>query len=267
IQDTYRGLDGVAPGTVKRLRIVGVPPKVQPHMNRPVLGVSREETGKYILGSVPVEADGSAQVRVPSGVPYFFQALDAEGRAVQTMRSLTYVQPQQTLSCIGCHEHRDAAPASRGMPLAATKPPAKITPGPAGSLLLRYDLMVQPVLDQHCIGCHAPNSGTPKAAKIALASPASWDTLIGYADGDLKRLVFERDASPVGNGPSLDSKLIRHLQTHPGHKRIKLLASDWRRIYAWMDTYAHRQGCFSAQQEKDLLAWRETIRELFSAPP
>ena len=267
IQDTYRGLAGVAPGTVKRLRIVGVPPKVQPHMNRPVLGVSREETGKYILGSVPVEADGSAQVRVPSGVPYFFQALDAEGRAVQTMRSLTYVQPQQTLSCIGCHEHRDAAPASRGMPLAATKPPAKITPGPAGSLLLRYDLMVQPVLDQHCIGCHAPNSGTPKAAKIALASPASWDTLIGYADGDLKRLVFERDASPVGNGPSLDSKLIRHLQTHPGHKRIKLLASDWRRIYAWMDTYAHRQGCFSAQQEKDLLAWRETIRELFSAPP
>jgi len=266
VQDIYRGLAGVAPGSIKKLRIVGVPPKVQPHMNRPVLGVSREETGKYILGSVPVEVDGSAQVRVPSGVPYFFQALDAEGRAVQTMRSLTYVQPGQTLSCIGCHERRDAAPTGRGMPLAARKLPAKISPGPAGSLLLRYDRMVQPVLDRHCIGCHTAKSQNPKAAKIDLDRAKSWNTLIGYAGDDLKKLVFERDASPVGQGPSLNSKLIRHLQTQPEHRSIKLLASDWQRIYAWMDTYAHKQGCFSAQQEKDLVAWREEFRELFSAP-
>ncbi|MBT4823487.1 MAG: hypothetical protein HON70_47735, partial [Lentisphaerae bacterium] len=265
VQDICRGLDGVPPGTVKRLRIVGVPPKVQPYKNRPELGVSKEETGKYILGSVPVESDGSAHVRVPSGVPYFFQALDAEGRAVQTMRSLTYVQPGQTLSCIGCHEQRDTAPDNRGMLLAARKPPARITPGPVGSLLLRYDLMVQPVLDQHCVRCHAPDSTNQKAAKTRLEGAASWKTLISYADDDLRKLVFERDSSPVGRGPALDSKLIRHLQKHPGQKPSTLLDSDWRRLYAWMDTYGHTQGCFSAEQEKALLAWRDTLRELFAA--
>ena len=78
-------------------------------MNTPSLGVSHEETGKFVLGTVPVESDGSAYFRIPSGMSVFFQALDADGFALQTMRSLTYVQPGQTLSCIGCHESRYTA--------------------------------------------------------------------------------------------------------------------------------------------------------------
>ena len=66
---------------------MGVVPKVQPHMNVPALGVSREETGKFVMGSVPVEEDGSAHFRIPSGLPVFFQALDDQGLALQTMRS------------------------------------------------------------------------------------------------------------------------------------------------------------------------------------
>ena len=54
-----------------------VPPKVQPHKNQPNLGVSSEDPGKFLLGTVPVEADGSAYFRVPSGVPVLFQAVDA----------------------------------------------------------------------------------------------------------------------------------------------------------------------------------------------
>ncbi len=42
-------------GTVKQLRLVAVPPKVQPHMNQPSLGVSAEDPGKFVLGTVPVE--------------------------------------------------------------------------------------------------------------------------------------------------------------------------------------------------------------------
>ena len=60
LQDVYAGLTGVERGTIRRIRIVGVPPKVQPHMNTPSLGVSREETGKYVIGNVPVKEDGSA---------------------------------------------------------------------------------------------------------------------------------------------------------------------------------------------------------------
>ncbi len=110
VQDVYQGLTGIARGTVKRLRIVAVPPKVQPHMNQPSIGVSAEDPGKYVLGTAPVASDGSAFFRIPSGVPVFFQALDDKGLALQTMRSLTYVLPGQTLSCVGCHESRDQAP-------------------------------------------------------------------------------------------------------------------------------------------------------------
>ncbi len=133
MQDIYQGLPGIERGAVKRLRIVGVLPKVQPHMNTPSLGVSHEETGKFVVGTVPVESDGSAYFRIPSGLSVFFQALDGDGFALQTMRSLTYVQPGQTLSCIGCHESRNAAPGSQSM-LALARGPSRITPGCGGHL-------------------------------------------------------------------------------------------------------------------------------------
>ena len=75
------------------------------------------------------------------------------------MRTLTYVMPGQTLSCIGCHEHRDAAPpagkSAAGRRCASRR---KLTPGPAGSWPLRFDQLVQPVLDRHCVACHRPDS-------------------------------------------------------------------------------------------------------------
>ena len=159
LQDVYQGLGSVERGSVKRLRVVGVPPKVQPQMNFPVLGVSHEDPGKFVLGTVPVEIDGSAYFRVPSGIPVFFQALDAEGLALQTMRSLTYVQPNETLACVGCHESRNASPPATGRPLlAAQRPASRLLPDPSGTWPLRYDELVQPVLDRHCVVCHAPGT-------------------------------------------------------------------------------------------------------------
>ena len=111
LADVYRGdLQEFPKGSIRKLRIVGVPPKLDPRMNHPSLGVTRDDPGKFVLGTVPVEKDGSAYFRVPAGVPFFVQALDDRGMALQTMRSLTYVQPGQTYSCIGCHEHRQSAP-------------------------------------------------------------------------------------------------------------------------------------------------------------
>ena len=173
IQDVSRGLEGLARGSAKRLRIVAVPPKVQPNMNSPVLGVSAEDPGKFVLGTVPIEADGSAHFRVPSGLPVFFQALDEKGLAIQTMRTLTYVQAQQTQSCIGCHEHRDTAPSYGKTAIAASREPSKLTPGPAGCWPLRYDQLVQPVLDKSCVSCHGPRGTArpPQGSTSRLPSP------------------------------------------------------------------------------------------------
>ncbi len=264
VQDVYLGLEGIPRGTVKRLRIVAVPPKVQPHMNTPNLGVSTEDPGKYVLGTVPVETDGSAFFRVPSGVPVFFQALDSEGLAVQTMRSLTYVQPQQTLSCIGCHEHRDLAPPIGRPPMAASREPSKITPGPPGSWPLRFDVLVQPVLDRHCVRCHRPDSDDPKAAKLDLTPAKAYHSLLTFGGEDLKKKAFERDRSIPGECTAANSKLWALLTRDTGHEGVVLDAESRERLSTWMDTYAQVRGSFSESQEEELRQIRQSWAELFS---
>ena len=66
-------------------------------------------TLERVLGTVPVEADGSAHFEVPALRSVFFVALDARGHAVKRMQSFTGVQPGETIGCIGCHEHRSSA--------------------------------------------------------------------------------------------------------------------------------------------------------------
>ncbi len=263
LQDVYQGLPGIARGSVDRLRIVGVLPKVQPNMNLPSLGVSHEETGKFVLGSVPVEEDGSAHFQIPSGMPVFFQALDADGLALQTMRSLVYVQPGQTLSCVGCHEPRQSTPTAQSL-LALQRDPSLIQPGPPGTWPLRFDTLVQPVLDQLCVECHQPGAADPVAARTDLTHPAAWQTLISYANNNLAGLVFERDASIPGENPARQSQLLKYLQTDPTHAKIPLSDESLRRLAAWMDTYGHTQGAFSAEQEKQLEAFREQFRFLLA---
>lgn len=263
VQDVRRGLgDAALAGAVRRLRVVAVPPKVQLTMNAPVLGVSAEDPGKYVLGTVPVEADGSAYLRVPSGVPLLFQALDASGRAVQTMRSLTHVMPGQTLACVGCHEHRDTAPPLAQAPLAARREPSRIATGPEGSWPLRYDRLVQPVLDRLCVSCHAPDAPDPAAARIDLTASRSYETLLGWRDSELKTLAFERDRSEPGQGVAMQSRLWALLDGPIPHHGAALAADDRDRLLTWLDTYAQRTGSFSPEQERDLNDLRNRLAPL-----
>jgi hypothetical protein len=262
VQDVYEGLAGVPRGTIKRLRVVAVPPKVQPEMNAPNLGLSSEDPGKFVLGTVPVEADGSACFRVPSGVPVFFQALDGDGLAVQTMRSLSYVQPNETLSCIGCHESRDAAPRVRPAPAAALRAPSKLAAGPEGSWPFRFDTLVQPVLDRHCLGCHSPGGSDAQAARFDLRPAKAYANLLAYANNDLRNLVSERDRSIAGDCPARKSKLLAMLRAPAGHAGVHLDADALARLATWMDTYAQRLGSFSEQQEAQLREFRRRLAGL-----
>lgn len=262
LQDVYVGLDGVERGTVKSIRIVGTPPKVQPYKNAPMLGVSAEEPGKYILGTVPVEEDGSAYFRVPSGVPYLFQAIDEDGLAVQTMRSQAYVQPGETIACVGCHESRETTPSTSRIPLAATRDPAPIVPGPDGTWPLRYDRLVQPVLDARCVSCHNSKNKDLAAAKIDLSPAKSYQTLMSFGNNDLKTWAFERDRSYVGETTARNSRLYKLLSDEGGHEGVKLSQEERERIITWMDTYAHHVGSFSDEQERELVRFREEYRHL-----
>ena len=257
IQDIYRGLEGVPRGAIERLRIVGVVPKVQPHMNNPVLGVSAEDPGKFVLGTVPVQADGSALFTLPPGIPVFFQALDSDGLAVQTMRTLTYTIPGQTLSCVGCHEPRETAPPPGGTAQALSGIPSRITPGPEGAWPLDFARLVQPVLDRNCVRCHRP--GGEGAAVLNLTADVAWDSLTRCGNEDLRKRAFERDRSKPGEGVAANSSLWKLLTAPGGHQEVRLSQEELERLAVWMDTYAHRIGHFSAQQERELVQLRETL--------
>jgi hypothetical protein len=270
IQNVYEGLKEYGftrqNKSVQKLRIVATVPKVQPFMNQPMLGVSAEDIGKFILGTVPVEEDGSAFFRVPSGVPYFFQALDENGVAVQTMRSLAYVMPGEKATCVGCHEYRESAPSAGPLPKAMLRKPSPILPDPGGSFPLRFSELIQPVLNAQCVSCHSPQSTEAEASKLDLTPDKSYQSLISFEKDDLKRLAFERDRSIPGETVTAKSRLWQILNDKnliSAHRRLQLSPEDKYRFAVWMDTYAHILGSFSPEQEKELIEFRQKFSHLF----
>ena len=265
VQNVYEGLDAISPGSIKRLRIVGMPVKTQPNMNTPSIGVTNDDPGKCILGTVPVEKDGSTYFRVPSGVAVFFQALNADGKAIQTMRSLTYVQPGQTASCIGCHEGRNRTPPVSRTPLAASREPSKLKLDPEGSWPLRFDKLVQPVLDKHCTDCHRPGGKDDKAAKFDLTAAKSYANLLSYGRPSLRdhvRAAYGEGRSVAGKGAAQASPILAHLNGEKSPCGVRLDEESLRRLAAWMDTYGQKQGSFSPEQEEQLLQFRRKLTDL-----
>lgn len=243
---------------IARLRIVQVLPKSTWHANEPRLGIPNISPGKQVLGTVPVEEDGSAYFRVPAGKPLSFQALDELGRAVQIMRSITYVQPGETTSCLGCHEPRHMAPAVGRFPLALRRPPSEITPGPPGSRPFSYPLLVQPVLDRHCVSCH--NSQKPEGSivltgDIAGTFTVSYNALVPYVPysdwagrpGDFRVINSEPTTRPDFFGARA-SPLVNLLLR--GHHGVQLSREEWERLFTWMDCNALFYGTFNVGDQK-----------------
>lgn len=263
VQDVYRGLEMTPRGTIRQLRLVGVPVKTHPTMNFPSIGVTRDDPGKFVLGTVPVETDGSAHFRVPAGVPFFVQALDEAGIAVQTMRSATSVQPGQTFTCIGCHEPRNMSPVSTS-PLALARTPSKITPGPDGSWPLDYQKLVGSVLEKHCANCHKPGTD---GEQYDLTPEKSYDCLVGYGKPSLRDHVMTRyneGRSEAGAGAAQTSALLQLLRE--GHYEVQLSNDDWTRLATWMDTYAQRNGSFGEDQEERLRKLKHAMAQMLGSP-
>ena len=266
VSNVYQGLKTVKPGDIKSLRIVAVPPKTHPTMNYPVLGVTRDDPGKCVLGTVPVEADGSAYFKVPSGVIVFFQALDKNGMAVQTMRSTTHVQPGQNLSCVGCHEPRNQTPKPI-ISLAARREPSNITPAPDGSWPYRFDKLVGPVLDRNCVSCHSPDGEDADARKFNLTAKHSYESLTKYGKPSLYDHVWQRyrqGASMEGKCSAATSELLKKITNPDGHHDIKLDADAMERLITWLDTYGQRLGSFDKDQEQQLDELKQKYNHLLT---
>ena len=170
--NVYDGVEGLPPGTAKYLRVIEMDAKTYSmgfkswRHSGPAISVIQEDGVKRILGTVPVQPDGSVAFKVPAGRALHFQLLDEQQRCVQIMRSFTGAMPGETRGCQGCHARHTAVQASRGA-LALRDKPATLTPPPWGAgTSVSYERFCQPVLDKHCGACH---QGSGKArAKLDL---------------------------------------------------------------------------------------------------
>ncbi|MHC4994163.1 MAG: HzsA-related protein, partial [Planctomycetota bacterium] len=143
---------------------LSVPSKDTPHNTGIQIpqGHDSINLARAVLGTVPVEADGSAHFTVPARKELYFQALDQDGLAITSMRSSAQFQPGEKMTCIGCHESKHQAPAvsTGGYPLAMQRPPSRIQPDVDGTNPFSYPRLIQPMLDQHCVSCHQDNADT-----------------------------------------------------------------------------------------------------------
>ena len=171
VQDIYAGpgLAGVPRGTIRKLRVVALDFRaagIGYNHSHGLAGAALASTPvsigngtwdvKTVLGDAKVYEDGSALFTAPARKPVYLQALDERGRAVQTMRSWSTLQPGEYAACTGCHEHKSTAPPARdyGFSLAMKAGPQALEPfyGPPRGFSFPWE--IQPILDRHCIRCH-----------------------------------------------------------------------------------------------------------------
>ena len=226
---------------VRQLRIFQVLPKSETHVaNLPRLGYANAESARALVGTVPVEDDGSAWFRAPAGKPLYFQAVDAEGRAVQGMRTLTYLQPGERRGCVGCHERSGSAPPPRPA-LAMRRGPSAIEPGPDGSRPLSYPRLVQPILDRHCVRCHDGSEGEGKSPVLLTGEPLgqftrSYESLRPfvrwYEWGG--KTIYET-VTPPGRMGADESPLSALIVDDTHRQSVELPDDERRRLYLWLD--------------------------------
>ncbi len=260
VQDVYEGLEGVRRGEVRRLRVIeetarvsGIPPGGRWWNQAFLVSWQGAYVVKNILGTVPVAPDGSAHFQAPAGRALYFQALDADGRAVQSMRTFVQAAPGATRSCIGCHEDKLTAPPARPSATALARRADRPRPESWGSGFVDYPTMVQPILDAHCLRCHGGREGI--AAGLDLSGGWTWgfslsyetllkNTLVGFLNCHNAAVSTSRVLPPRthGSGGAPLAELL--LAGHEG--RIEKLTDAQRDLLlAWMDTNANYYGTWN----------------------
>jgi len=283
LQDVYRGLEpGVQRGEVKEICVVeelhkAVRTDVASRafgFQFPVISCGATYAAKKVWGYARVAADGSACFQVPAGKPIYFMALDAQGRAVQRMRTFTHLMPGEVQGCVGCHEPRQQA---SGSVLRHTRQPDALRPPEWGEGVgFDYTAHVQPVLDARCVKCH---SGPTPPKKVDLcgdktdffnvsyewlargrrrSGEAEWDSpyvnWIPTYNG-MEQNILEVTPKAWGSPRSLLADLLigGHTDTN-GTPRINMEPREIRRVLAWIDlnvpyygtsetAYPEKRGC------------------------
>jgi formylglycine-generating enzyme required for sulfatase activity len=277
VADIYRGdgLKGVPRGTIKQLRLLtyhfcyhGMGGQV----NR--VGIDGPWDVKRIVGTVPVEPDGSAFFRIPANTPVAVQPLDEKGQALQLMRSWMTAMPGETLSCVGCHEPQGTTPPMRRT-FANRRGPSDIMPWYGPTRGFSFAREVQPVLDRHCLKCHdgAQGSDLPDFRARPATHPPGPEG--GYRDGSVftpsylalkeyvRNATIESDMHLLmpGEFAADTTRLVQMLRQ--GHHGVQLDAEGWDRVTTWVDLNTPAHGTWhEIVGEEKVNHFRDRRREM-----
>jgi hypothetical protein len=252
VMDIYHGrnMDGVRRGTINKLLILeNLPKPVNYTGSMDPISYGGSYTINRVLGTVPVESDGSVYAQVPALRSLQFVALDEEDLSVKRMLSFHTVMPGEQSACIGCHEHRTHAAVA--VPGAFTgralqRPPSRIEPVAGAPGVFDYPRDIQPIWDRNCLPCHGAEKYSGRVLLTGDHGPMfthSYFTLsarLQIADG--------RDLARGNYGPyaigSAASPLLNKLNGE--HHDVRLSAQELRIVKLWIDAAATFPGTYAA---------------------
>jgi formylglycine-generating enzyme required for sulfatase activity/cytochrome c553 len=265
--DVYRGggLAGIPRGTVKKLRLFTY--SFSYHGIGGLYGVVGADGPwdvKRVLGTVPVEPDGSAYFRIPANTPVSIQPLDERGHALQIMRSWMVGMPGEFVTCVGCHERQNEAPPVADA-ASLRRTPAEIEPWRGAVRGFSYAREVQPAVDKFCVGCHSPDAGggrfDPQRMPDLRGVPiAGWKSEhSGNGGGDAGKFsVGYTELARYVRRPGIESNihLLPPMDFHAsatelvqmlrkGHHGVSLDEEAWDRLATWIDLNAPFHGTWT----------------------
>ena len=245
---TGRNMEGIERGEIKKLLVLEILPKpVNFSGGMDLTSWLGTFILERVLGTVPVEPDGSAYFEVPAGRCVLFVALDAKDLSVKRMQSFTNVMPGETLGCVGCHEPRTQAPPSGAgaVPMALKRAASRIEPFPGRPDVLDFRRDVQPVLNERCVACHSyedPQGRVVLTDDLGLRWSISYYTLLAtgqVADG--RNGLGNQKPRTIG---STASKLMSKIDG--SHYEVTVTGDEWRTIWLWLESGAPYAGTYAA---------------------
>lgn len=246
--DVYRGrnMEGVQRGEIKKLLVLETLPKQANYTGgMEPLSYGGTFTLERVLGTIPVEPDGSAYAELPALRGLFFVALDDKDMSVKRMQSFMNVMPGETITCIGCHEQRTETPQfSAAASAALRRAPSKIQPIAGVPDVLDFPRDVQPVLDRHCVQCHNAHR---YEGGVDLSGDRGPMFSISYYTITARSLVAD-GRNGMGNRPprSIGSSASRLLRLMDGsHHGAKTSQRERAVVRLWIDTGAPYPGTYA----------------------
>ena len=249
-----RNMTGVKLGEIKKLLVLEtLPMPVHYTGGMEPISYGGTFTLERIVGTVPVEHDGSAYFEVPAMRSLFFVALDENDMAVKRMQSFTSVQPGETMSCVGCHEHRSQTPsADFHTTLAVRKAAAKIEPIRDVPDVFDFPRDVQPVLNALCTECHGyekTTRGGPRAGRLLLTGDRGPLYSQSYYMLTIARLFADGRNQPKSNYDpralgSSASRLLTMLDS--SHHGVQATPHQKKLLRLWIESAAAYPGTYAA---------------------